>query len=137
MARKGLNHPENLFHAIFHIFHGLAGVHGFFKTRHRAENREKASIPGCIAGGGVGGDAAGKSSTVLPYCLAVFATPMGAFPKTVWPSRRPLAGDDKVGVFHIVGKAGFIQNDLDTGLQFSMEEGQKSKAQAPGRSAPG
>ena len=39
MARKGLNHPENLFHAIFHIFHGLVGGHGFFKTRHCANNR--------------------------------------------------------------------------------------------------
>lgn len=33
---KSLNHPENLLHSSFHIFHGLPGLHGFFKACHCA-----------------------------------------------------------------------------------------------------
>lgn len=123
MARKGLNHPENLFHGIFHIFYGLVGGHGFFKTRHCAKNWEKGVDSGCIAGGGVGGDTAGKSQHRLAVLFGGLGHADGGFSEDGLAIQTALAGDDKIGVFHIVGKAGFIEDDLDAGFQFPMEEG--------------
>lgn len=89
---------------------------------------KKGVDSGFVAGGSIGSDAAGKSENWFAVLFGSLCHADGGFAKDGLSVQAAFAGNDKVGVFYIVSEAGFLQDDLNAGLQFSMKKGQKSEA---------
>ena len=84
-----LQKAEYLLGAGAHIVFCCFCIHGFFQSGHLTEDWEKASIPASLQEAASSVTEPEKASTGFPYFFASLAIPMGAFPITVWPSRRP------------------------------------------------
>ena len=85
---KCLYGTEHLLYCIRHIGHGIVGMHSLIQGYHVPQNREKGINALCVAATASLTTQPEKQVPVFIF-LAILATPMGAFPITVWPSRRP------------------------------------------------